>query len=372
MKHWICRAYMNSVHVFHILLICLFVCSSCRLKKNGFLNSSQECISMDESDLFALRRANHLSRQRGDPRGSFDVLVAYDSDIQQQESPGDRSTRSEETLRELAGLSRIDSASPGFTRQDYEEVAVQQEIPVRDIDTETAVLVQTQPQFDLFSAASLPSSPDRLTSPVRPSAPQVLNSSDPLVDGDRNTARYLRILVPQQDTGSLALPPDIHRSNPAYSRNTSLNFSEGDFFGSQPSTAEILLLESPSDSPAHFSQLRLTLNSLESDGETFLSLDESIGEQQHSLNSSFLRQPSRQHSRQQKVTNKSKVSEETQGLGSDLEKELRRLVVEIYSEKKTEFVRIPGLLSNRMEAIHPGRSTAHQGNDWFDFTLTPA
>ncbi|XP_033627367.1 uncharacterized protein LOC117290219 [Asterias rubens] len=333
---------------------------------------------MDESELSASRRANYLTRQLGDTGGSFDVLISYDSEIQRQESAGDRTNRSQETLRELAGLSRIESPS---SRQDYEEVSLPRgeildddisEIPVRDVDSVSTVVpdaglvtttghLQTQPQFDLFSAASLPSSPDRLPSHE---GPQILNSSDPLVEGDRNTARYLRILVPQQDTGSRALTPplDIPQPQPGYSRNTSYNISDGELFESLPSTSEFLLLESPSDSPAHFSQLRLTLNSIESDGETFLSLDESVGEQQqHSLNNSFLRQPSRQHSRsKQKVTNKSKAIEDTQVVGSDLKKELQRLVVEIYSERNTEFVPIPGLISNRMDAIHSARNTTQQ------------
>ncbi|XP_033627641.1 golgin subfamily A member 3-like isoform X1 [Asterias rubens] len=335
---------------------------------------------MDESELSASRRANYLTRQLGDTGGSFDVLISYDSEIQRQESAGDRTNRSQETLRELAGLSRIESPS---SRQDYEEVSLPRgeildddisEIPVRDVDSVSTVVpdaglvtttghLQTQPQFDLFSAASLPSSPDRLPSHE---GPQILNSSDPLVEGDRNTARYLRILVPQQDTGSRALTPplDIPQPQPGYSRNTSYNISDGELFESLPSTSEFLLLESPSDSPAHFSQLRLTLNSIESDGETFLSLDESVGEQQqHSLNNSFLRQPSRQHSRsKQKVTNKSKAIEDTQVVGSDLKKELQRLVVEIYSERNTEFVPIPGLISNRMDAIHSARNTTQQAD----------
>ncbi|XP_038055548.1 golgin subfamily A member 3-like [Patiria miniata] len=336
---------------------------------------------MDEPDSSSLREAIQWRGQpRENPGGSFDVLVAYDSDIQLPESVSDRTNRSEETLRELAGLSEI-SLPADTSRQDYQEVSVVEsgevgnirEVPVRDVDSDIGVggnaplsrvqvPLETQHQFDLFSSASVPSSPDTLTSPVRPTAPLRLNSSDPLVQGDRNSARYLRILVPQQDTGSQPLfSSGFDHTNPVYSRNTSHNFSEGEYFDSLPSTAENLLLESPSDSPAHFSQLRLTLNSVESDGETFLSLDDSTSEPQPQpcLNSGLHvhKPPSRQHSRQPKVPNwQSKAPEKAQHLESGLEKELRRLVVEIYSEKATEFVPIAGLLSGS----RPSKSSTSQ------------
>ncbi|XP_022096311.1 golgin subfamily A member 3-like [Acanthaster planci] len=326
---------------------------------------------MDESDAYALSAANQRRvRPRGNPGGSFDVLVAYDSDIYVPESVTDQSNRSEETLRELAGLSQISPSSANTARQDYQEVSLVQgrevshirEVPVRDVDSDIGIRenpplsrvqvpLETQHQFDLFSSTSLPPSPDRLTSSVRPNAPQHLNSSEPLVQGDRNSARYLRILVPQQDTSSQPLfSPDFHHTQPSYSRNTSHNFSETELFDSLPSTAENLLLESPSDSPAHFSQLRLALNSLESDGETFLSLDDSISEPQPSLTSGSSKLPSRQQSRQQKLPSQGKTSEKSQFSESGLEQELKRLVVQIYSEKATEFVPIAGLSLGHLSA----------------------
>ncbi|XP_071945190.1 uncharacterized protein [Antedon mediterranea] len=176
--------------------------------------------------------------------------------------------------------------------------------------------------------------------------PKVLSvlGNDRIDASDWTTARYLRIVTPQRDT-------NFH-SERRRSRQTSLGLSEGDPFDEYVTGAgEINLLESPSEDSS-FEHLRLQIGGSESELEGSISedppsLDRILLSDREKLLQAFAEDnlttvpssPGKQEIHRGQSINK--INKEI----SDLEKEIKNLVVEIYSGREPGFLPLPGSAS---------------------------
>nr|XP_054749244.1 golgin subfamily A member 3-like [Lytechinus pictus] len=151
---------------------------------------------------------------------------------------------------------------------------------------------------------------------------------------DPNSARYLKILIPQRDLPTAEGP----------SVETSVNLFES----LNISAAERLLLESPTDSPSHFKQAQLCLDPADSEVEGSF-----VGQDRDNtfLSSTPRKQDFTPYPNQAFQKSGSRSSQDIKTEIFDFEAELKRLVVEIYSDKEPDFAPVPGSLSSR-EGIH--------------------
>lgn len=373
------------------------------------------------------RTAAPISDLNQSTPSSFDFLISYDTDIRAWEpvekelaSTKGKSTESRERLEDLrgrrlltnrtskqrapvTGKANVTSGQTGLRS------SLPQEIPVRDSDGVRSLQVpHHQPVIsrnkddgavNLLSPYSLPSSP---VDPTRdPRGAPLLSEAGHIISGDHNTARYLRILVPHRDSSAVASDAEEVCSPPRLS--ASLNYSELDPFEAPASFAENLLLESPSDSPSHFSRLRLSLSTGESETDTSVTeppSSESIlrtpfpirrqdlsqnvqlvkaqkpkdvpTKKRRSSARKLLSSDPQHHRYTTKTESVVKVPETTfhagdthhkpiqkpildEGTIHNLEREIKRLVVEVYSEKEHRFVPIPGLKTTRMDQQQPSQ-----------------
>ena len=358
-----------------------------------------------------------------EPPDSFDCLISYETDIRTWKSVNkELGPVSVDPLADLRGGTteqRTKSKFPtaqNLARGKFSEEGTSvkpREVPVRDGDhilkrpTSFSQKKLVSPTGDqdylnlLFSPDSLPVSPS--LSPVDSSDFRTsCSDSEQIISGDRSTARYLRILKPHKDSASdveeVCSPPRL---------GASLNISESDPFDANPSFAENLLLESPSSSPSHFSRLRLTLSTGES--ETDASVVEPSSEiisPRSSLHTETYHLPQvtsvskipklhevpkrkksakkrifhDPHSKTESVrqvpdtaliqttSNKEAVVLD-KAVIRNLESEIKKLVVDIYSEKAHQFVPIPGLRTTRMDHHDDGDVLNHvSGKDGLNST----
>ncbi|XP_033115981.1 golgin subfamily A member 3-like [Anneissia japonica] len=172
----------------------------------------------------------------------------------------------------------------------------------------------------------------------RPQALPILGE-DFIDASDWTTARYLRIVTPQRDNS--------YHSEHKRIRQSSLGPSEGDPFDYLTSAGEINLLESPSEDSS-FERLRLQIGGSESELEGSISEDLPNASQiltdkekllQAFADENFAALPSspgkQEINRGQSIK---KINKEI----SDLEKEIKNLVVEIYSGREPGFLPLPG------------------------------
>ena len=375
---------------------------------------------------------HHNSGNLSDPEhfepDSFDCLISYETDIRTWKSIKQIAVNKEHiTSDPLADLRGNNQQRPKKRSHllkgsvgPREAFDISEEVPVRDSDSDSVSIPrpksfskelfgrQGEDGLNLFSPDSLPASP--ILSPISSSDYRTsCSDSEQIVSGDRNTARYLRILKPQKDSAS-----DVEEvcSPPLPKLGASLNISESDPF----EVEENLLLESPSSSPSHFSRLRLSLSTGESETDTSVITEpnsatisrSSSFKQDIPLLGSFggsskgvklqevpsqKRKPAKrlhlQDPHQQSKTQPVNRVPETSFHASDsegatpvldkvvihnLESEIKKLVVEIYSEKAHKFVPIPGLQTTRMDpqadgdvAVKDGFSTGHPGMQIFPY-----
>ena len=175
----------------------------------------------------------------------------------------------------------------------------------------------SDPEDHVFHPEIVPFEPSRNPSRQQPADPRyLLDSRSGLVSpkSDPSTARYLKILIPQRDSHQGEGPS----SEPSQNLFESLSTS----------AAERLLLESPTDSPSHFREAQLRLNTVDSEAETSLHTQD----QGHLAISST----PKQEEYPQYPSPQSSVGPTKEAVAEifDFETELKRLVVEIYSEKE--------------------------------------
>lgn len=187
----------------------------------------------------------------------------------------------------------------------------------------------SDPEGHVFHPEIVPFEPSKNPFTNSPKDPRKLLESrgdqSSVKSSDPNTARYLKILIPQRDSLTAESP----------TAETSVNLFES----LNISAAERLLLESPTDSPSHFKQAQLRLDTADSELERSF-----VGqEKDHLLLSSTPRkQDFTVYPNQSIHKSDSRSSQDIKTEIFDFEAELKKLVVDIYSDREPDFAPVPG------------------------------
>ncbi|XP_071499809.1 uncharacterized protein [Diadema antillarum] len=206
---------------------------------------------------------------------------------------------------------------------------------------------ESNPEDHVFHPEIVPFEPSPNPNRQSPKDPRYLldtkSTHSSSVTSDPSTARYLRILIPQRDSAD-----SIDQS----ASETSLNLFES----LNTTAAERLLLESPTDSPSHFKQAQLRLDTADSEAETsVLGQDRDVTSTSASA-ADQLDLTSYYPPTQQLQRTTGKPSQEIKAEIYDLEAELKRLVLEIYSENEPDFAPVPGSARNMEDQVSQARS----------------
>lgn len=192
----------------------------------------------------------------------------------------------------------------------------------------------SDPEGHVFHPEIVPFEPSKNPFTNSPKDPRKLLESkeeqSSVKSSDPNSARYLKILIPQRDSLTAESP----------TAETSINLFES----LNISAAERLLLESPTDSPSHFKQAQLRLDTADSELEGSF-----VGqEKDHLLLSSTPRKRDfTVYPNQSLYTSDSRSSQDIKTEIFDFEAELKKLVVDIYSDREPDFAPLPGSSSSK-------------------------